>query len=122
MTYGNFSEFPACPVVMHGWHSRTNFKSISDGTSKTFLAGETTVYQAANVAAYNGDDNWGWRLGVDFPLQVGADPMNGFGSDHPGVCNFLLVDGSARSMSNQTSLKVLQALVTRAGGETVGNF
>jgi prepilin-type processing-associated H-X9-DG protein len=38
------------------------------------------------------------------------------------VCNFVFVDGSARSMANQTNINVLQALVTRAGHETVGNF
>jgi prepilin-type N-terminal cleavage/methylation domain-containing protein len=122
MTYGNFSEFPAYPVVMHGWHSRTNFKSISDGTSKTFLSGEATAQLAASIGAYNGDYYWGWQLGGNEGLHPVTDKVLGFGSDHPGVCNFCFVDSSARSMNNNTSIKVLSALVTRAGGEVVGSF
>ena len=122
LIYGNYSEFPKLPLVIHGWHSHTTLKSITDGTSKTFLAGETTAFLAANIAAYNGDGNWGWVIGPNDPLHIGSEPVNGFGSDHPGVCNFAFVDGSARSMSNSTSIKILQALITRAGGETVGGF
>jgi prepilin-type N-terminal cleavage/methylation domain-containing protein/prepilin-type processing-associated H-X9-DG protein len=122
LIYGNYAEFPKLPLVIHGWHSHTTLKSITDGTSKTFLAGETTAFLAANIAAYNGDGNWGWVIGPNDPLHIGSEPVNGFGSDHPGVCNFAFVDGSARSMSNSTSIKILQALITRAGGETVGSF
>ena len=122
LIYGNYSEFPKIPSVIHGCRSRTTMKSIKDGTSKTFLAGETTSFLAANIAAYNGDGNWGWVIGPNDPLHNGNEPVNGFGSDHPGVCNFGFVDGSAHSMSNNTSIKILQALITRAGGETVSNF
>jgi prepilin-type processing-associated H-X9-DG protein len=47
------------------------------------------------------------------------DRLCAFGSEHPGGANFAFVDGSARFMSDQTSLKTLQALSTRAGGEVV---
>jgi hypothetical protein len=129
LIYGNYVEFPDYPLVMHGWRSRTSFKSITDGTSKTFLAGETTRLQADTIAAYNGDSNWGWIINDDPPvppsteypngLHVGIAKVNGFGSDHPGVCNFEFVDGSAQSISNNANIKVLMALVTRAGGESL---
>lgn len=122
LIYGDYSEFPRLPLVIHGMRSRTNLKKITDGTSKTFLCGETTQQLAATIAAYNGDDNWGWVIGPNDPLHQGNDKVNGFGSDHPGVTNFAFCDSSARSINNNTSIKILQALITRAGGEVVGNF
>jgi prepilin-type N-terminal cleavage/methylation domain-containing protein/prepilin-type processing-associated H-X9-DG protein len=121
MIYGDYNETTQA-VVITGMRSLTSFKKITDGLSKTFLAGETTAYQAANIAAYNGDYNWGWVINDAHPILSGLEQANAFGSDHPGVCNFVFVDGSARSMANQTNINVLQALVTRAGHETVGNF
>jgi len=104
------------PLVMTGWKSRTSLKSITDGTSKTFLAGESTQQLAAKFGAYNGDWNWGWLLGKTIPLNIGSDPADNFGSDHPGVCNFAFVDGSAKSISNTTKPPILAALVSRANG------
>jgi prepilin-type N-terminal cleavage/methylation domain-containing protein len=122
LIYGDYTEFPKLPSIIHGWHSRTSLKKITDGTSKTFLFGETTQQQAATIAAYNGDGNWGWIIGPNDPLHQGNDKTNGFGSDHPGVTNFAFCDSSARSINNNTSIKILQALITRAGGEVIGNF
>jgi prepilin-type N-terminal cleavage/methylation domain-containing protein len=121
MIYGAYAEADQA-VVITGMRSLTSFKKITDGLSKTFLVGETTAYQAATIAAYNGDYNWGWVIDATRPIREGSANTNAFGSDHPGVCHFSFVDGSARAMSNSTSIKLLQALITRAGGETVGNF
>ena len=49
--------------------------------------------------------------------QAGAD---GFGSLHPGGCQFLLCDGSVRFMKETLAPQVFRALATRAGGEVVG--
>ena len=43
-------------------------------------------------------------------------------SFHTGIANMLLMDGTVRSASNQTDLKIWRAFGTRAGGEVVGEF
>ena len=95
MIYGAYAEADQ-ELVIHGMRSLTSFKKITDGISKTFLAGETTEYQAATIAAYNGDYNWGWVIRCLAPIREGSAKTNAFGSDHPGVCHFVFVDGSAR--------------------------
>jgi prepilin-type processing-associated H-X9-DG protein len=42
-----------------------------------------------------------------------------YGSGIPGGANFAFADGSLRFLRDQTDLPTLQALSTRAGGETV---
>jgi prepilin-type N-terminal cleavage/methylation domain-containing protein/prepilin-type processing-associated H-X9-DG protein len=43
----------------------------------------------------------------------------GFGSLHPGLCNFALADGSVRSINKSIDHALLRLLATRAGGEPV---
>ena len=116
------------------WTSKTRIASIIDGTSNTLLVGEETYQLAHSVCAYNGDHNWGWALGLppdpsgtkypasedfsDHPLQRDRT-KSGFGSDHPGICQFVFCDGSVRALSIETSTEVLGSLLTRAGNEVI---
>ena len=52
-------------------------------------------------------------------LSTLDDRSCAFGSGHPGGANFAFADGRVQFLRNSTSLKVLQALSTRAGGEPV---
>lgn len=113
------------------WKSRTSLKSITDGTSKTFMCGEATIancytghpqaqdYPNVGAQAFNGDYNWGNVIGHDEAPLYGPNEkvQPGFGSEHPGVCNFGMVDGSTTSLSTDTDPLVLAALATRKGGE-----
>ena len=45
-----------------------------------------------------------------------------FSSLHIGGCHFVMVDGSARFLSENMDLQLFQSLLTRNGGEVVGDF
>ncbi|QEH37915.1 hypothetical protein OJF2_65090 [Aquisphaera giovannonii] len=49
--------------------------------------------------------------------SAGAD---GFWSRHPGGCEFLLGDGSARFIKSSIDTRVFRSLSSRAGGEVIG--
>ena len=43
----------------------------------------------------------------------------GIGSWHPGVCQFVLCDGSVRALSNDIDTVALRYLAVRDDGETI---
>jgi prepilin-type processing-associated H-X9-DG protein len=55
----------------------------------------------------------------DIPDQFNTSCAYGVGSAHPGSFNVLFGDGSVRNVPLTTSLNVLKALATVAGGEVV---
>ncbi|MFH1922450.1 MAG: DUF1559 domain-containing protein [Planctomycetota bacterium] len=128
MIHGNATTW--WHLVLTSWSSNTRMSAITDGTSNTFLAGEWSYRAAQGASAYNGDTNPGMYGGPPelpdgrydgwpvFPIVRSRDDW-GLGSDHPGICQFVLCDGSARTVSVEISTDVLGRLVTRAGGEVI---
>jgi type II secretory pathway pseudopilin PulG len=121
----------------------TRFQDITDGTSNTLAAGETT-YQFANFRwgasacpgnpALNGTQRWGMaRWGVGYPnssLGNTASRMNnftassptGYSSQHVGGMHGLLADGTVRFLSQNIDFSLYTALATKAGGEVLGEY
>ena len=129
-------------------NSKVRITDVSDGTSNTFCFAERNhkdpAYDAAfgtaagglNLNTYGG---WAWTNDYsmeDLTLSGGTQPINTqwqgstvdpygdlrlscYGSGHTGGANFAMVDGSVQFLSNSTSVSVLAALSTRAGGEVV---
>ena len=119
-----------------------DFTKIEDGLSKTLFVGEKHVREGllgeaegVDCSIYNGDTiqwygRWAGRhdpsIAIDnaHPIAAGpADPYRAnFGSWHPGVCQFLVGDGSVRSLTPSTDIDVLGYLANRRDGHAVGDF
>jgi hypothetical protein len=107
-------------------NGKRKFKQISDGLSKTFLAGETMPEQCAYQAAF----------APNFSLASTHIPLNtfkptclttgchyyacGFKSAHPGGAHFVMVDASAQFIAETIDYQVFNSLGTRAGNESFG--
>jgi prepilin-type N-terminal cleavage/methylation domain-containing protein/prepilin-type processing-associated H-X9-DG protein len=122
------------------WRGRLTLDSITDGTSHTLLVGEKYVPPdqfgkiAADASVYNGDhtlDSHSRLAGrqvrkngtfIDRPLVAAGGSVEekwvgeNFGSSHSGICNFVMADGSVRSIPNTIDLDVFARLACRNDG------
>ena len=113
--------------------SQTAFRDIVDGTSSTFLVGEKHSVQSrwgdsgpswGEGAIWNGDfpRNFSRIAGQpSFNLGQGFDDLTGpwhckFGSWHPGVSQFLFVDGHVSAIAKNMDRDSLQLLACRNDG------
>jgi hypothetical protein len=110
---------------------RIRMASVTDGTSMTFLMGEKHIPRNGlgvfpeDSPAYDGDHlpascrlaGPGVRLALspDDPLANSAS----FGSWHPGLVQFALVDGSVRSFAVTTDTRLLGSLANRGDARVV---
>ena len=67
------------------------------------------------------------KAGTPALVGSGGRPMNGcndaeFYSFHSGGAHFLLADGSTRFISENIDMRTMAALITRQGGEVIGEF
>ena len=128
--------------------SVTRISRITDGTSNTILVGEkhkrrTTAEGTGGEdrSIFNGDtetgpgcreagcqvDNRGVCIsGSERPLvQFITDGVNAsarFGSYHPGVCQFVMCDGSVKAIKSTIDVETLRRLAVRNDGLVVPDF
>ncbi|QDU63282.1 Fimbrial protein precursor [Planctomycetes bacterium Pan216] len=116
-----------------------NEASISDGTSKVFMVGESKYQRSTHPSqghigwASGGrvDRNWS-APGV---LATAIEQINGypepdqtiyqtrmFGSFHPGGCYFLLADGSTHFINESIDLNTYRQLAIRNDGSPLGGL
>ncbi len=105
-------------------------KQVTDGMSNTLMVGEKHVridgfgQGVPDSSLYNGDTLSPVRpAGTMYPLAV-SDYDYGwkFGSYHPGVCQFVLGDGSVRAISDGIDGATLGRLADRSDGQIIGDF
>lgn len=125
----------------------TTLGSISDGTSNTLCAAEVIMGQRTDLRGFSW---WGDSAGFTTYLAPNSPladvmnvrsycvneppnppctgiptatnpPMNAARSRHPGIVNVVMLDGSARSISNNISIQTWRAMATTRGGEVVQN-
>lgn len=116
------------------YRSQTNMAKVIDGLSNTLLIGErhVTVKDLGDEnAGSDGPILSGWAYttmraaGPGYPLGNGpTDEVSGvkhlvFGGWHPGVCNFVLGDGSARSIAVTVDTDNLGRLANREDSEVI---
>jgi len=107
---------------------------VTDGLSKTLFFGERHVptglegtLQGGDTSIYNADhltSCCGRFGGPSFPLAASptersASPPQNFGGPHPGICQFVLGDGSTRAVAVSISPTLLGNLCTRADGQVI---
>jgi prepilin-type N-terminal cleavage/methylation domain-containing protein len=128
------------PKVLSTWKSQTTFQSITDGLSHTLFVGEKHVTPdkmgtndsnninttAGDSSIYNGDDPWVISRAANQGQPLALSPTDRFrsqfGSWHPGICQFVMGDGSVRAIAVTISGRILGYLARRNDGQVVDDF
>jgi len=121
--------------------SGISLKDIRDGSSSTLLAGERSQFwcEATWVGSVTGAQIFPPQGSPAFPEMQHASGMtlghtmegapnapeiecNNFSSPHSGGAQFVFADGHVQFISKNINRSTFQALSTRSGGETLGDF
>lgn len=124
-------------TTVTSWYGRLKLTDIIDGTGNTFLIGEKhvrettrwgtnedrTVYAATNGNNYRRFAGQGPDPGDDYFLTDRNNEQTvgnrSFGGRHPGICNFVLADGSVRAFRISLDLVTLGRLASRHDGQVL---
>jgi prepilin-type N-terminal cleavage/methylation domain-containing protein len=141
--FGTFASMPPNPnngAIVNPGSGTVTLSAIRDGTSSTLLAGESDwnlpdyMFTSGPCAGQvrGGFSYWAspYPLATAFTTQAPFNPKSGgsavlsrFRSDHSGnVVQFVFCDGACRALNQNISQAVLDALATRNGRETIGEF
>lgn len=118
------------------WSGQLTMASITDGTSNTILVGEKHIRKNSlrgkneDRSIFSGIRNTHRRMaGVSpdgsevRPLQppdsTTATSNSSFGGPHPGVCQFVFVDGSTQALRIDLDITTLSRLAQRDDGEVI---
>lgn len=114
-------------------NSNTNIRDVTDGTSNVMAAGEVARLNAFPTAVGNvnnilqSSDGWSWGGPATLFSTRSGGPNKGIhfdnsGSSHPGLAQFVFVDGSVHSISQNVNLTVFMNLGNVANGIPVSDY
>jgi prepilin-type N-terminal cleavage/methylation domain-containing protein len=133
--------FATSGIICRATDAENNFASIIDGTSNTFLVGESAFARSKAGVVNTSRRAWSRGCGglanhaygdsacasaknLNSGINVevygsGNFNMVSMGSEHPGVAQFLMGDGSVRSVSETVDMTVYRAAGSRDQGESL---
>jgi prepilin-type N-terminal cleavage/methylation domain-containing protein len=111
------------------FRSMVTMGHLRDGASHTFLVGEKYVPNAGGadlgddqslLVGYDLDNSrWTLPSSLPWPDFASLPSPRSFGSGHPGVCQFIMCDGSAHDISFAIDSAVYRRLGNRMDGEAI---
>ena len=100
-----------------------SIRDVTDGTSNTLIVAENSLFPVWTDGQWiNGLNIFDQKYAINY---IPSDPRlleDEIRSAHPGGANAALCDGSARFLGETMDMKTLKAILTRAGGEVLGEF
>lgn len=121
-------------TIVNSWAGRNSMSTILDGASNTFLIGEKHVPPANYTKAvgdgsiYNGDHEWNFArvAGPGYPLAPNPSYTTNwtqiFGSNHPGLCQFVMADGSVHAIATTINTTTLSRLSVINDGQPTPDY
>ena len=116
---------PSTGAFRYGSGHFLKFAHIRDGLSNTLFVGEKHIPQdqfgySPDGSIFNGDHGGGMKqAGIAAPLARGPLGSGQFGSYHPGICQFVMGDGSVRRIPVAIDLTTLNRLANRHDGQAI---
>lgn len=121
-----------------GFFGTKRMRDITDGTSNTILVMEDHHWAGGprRPTQMSADSAWASPLLINTGANLvnhnyvnpanglydDANQCHGMSSTHTGGAQILMCDGAVRFLSENIGVNVLQAISTRSGGETAGEF
>lgn len=128
----------ATNIGVFGVNSSTSFGSISDGTSNVIMVSERQLFQKSSPVIHLSSDGWAYggpatlfstrnqpqgyqpnNNNVNNPYPTAAQHYDEASSNHPGIVQVLLCDGSVRGFTVQIDQKTWRNLGNMAQGAPV---
>jgi Protein of unknown function (DUF1559) len=127
-------------TIVDTFRPKLRMANITDGLSNTLFCGEKHIRPISlrgkneDRSIFGGQNNSNRRVAglqqnatanqwiLQTPKGDSAVANRCYGGPHPGVCVFIMGDGSVRKLNLNISLNTLTALAMRQDGMTIGDF